>query len=112
MKINDHCFDKICSLQKWDKYSSGSWVKNTDPEGQLLPSAVDLQLISPTSECSRMQIVAFRLEHTGSSHLFANNSPAMHTAAIYKNLRICICKKEKRKEKKKKKDRYSHDSDF
>lgn len=46
-----------------------------------------------------MQIVAFRLEHTGSSHLFANNSPAMHTAAIYKNLRMCVFKKEKRGKK-------------
>lgn len=54
----------ISALYK-SEISSGSWVKNTDPKSQLLPSALDLQPISPTSENSQMQIVAFSLEHTG-----------------------------------------------
>lgn len=55
-----------------------------DLKSWLLPPAVDLQPISPTSERSQMQILAFRLKHIGSSHLLENNSAAAHRAAICK----------------------------
>lgn len=69
-----------------------------------MPSAVDLQLISPTPSSSQMQIVTFRLlTYRYIYHLFADISPAMHTAATYRNLWMCVCKKtegRKRKEQK------------